>query len=207
MYRRPHVSEMAPTIRPAAESDAGDIADIYAPVVEETHVSFETVPPSEAEMAERIRETTTELPWVVCEHEGQVAGYAYASRHNERPAYRWGVDVSVYTHERWRRKGVARGLYESLFALLRLQGHYTAYAVIALSNPASVGFHESLGFERVGLYRRAGYKNGKWHDVGHWELSLREVETPPSPPTPLQDLRATDDWDEAVSAGESSIRL
>lgn len=198
---------MAPTIRPATESDAADVADIYAPVVEETHVSFETVPPSEAEMAERIRGTVTELPWLVCEHEGRVVGYAYASRHAERPAYRWGVDVSVYTHGRWRRRGVARGLYESLFALLRLQGRYTAYAVIALPNPASVEFHESFGFERVGLYRNAGYKNGAWHDVGHWELSLHEVETPPSPPTPLPDLWGSDGWDEAVSAGEDSIRL
>ena len=198
---------MTPTIRLATESDAGEVADIYAPIVEGTHVSFETTPPSEAEMTERIRETVTELPWLVCEHDGGVAGYAYASRHSERPAYRWGVDVSVYVREEWRRRGVARGLYESLFALLRLQGRYTAYAVVALPNPASVGLHESLGFERVGLYRDAGYKNGAWHDVGHWELSLREVETPPPPPTPLADLRGSDGWEEAVSAGEDSLRL
>lgn len=198
---------MTPTIRLATETDAAGVADIYAPFVERTHVSFETVPPSEAEMAERIDETVTELPWLVCELDGEIAGYAYASRHKERPAYQWGVDVSVYVDERWRRSGVARGLYESLFALLERQGLYTAYAVIALPNAASVGFHESLGFEHIGLYRNAGYKNGEWHDVGHWERSIQEVEDPPSPPTPLEELRGSEDWDETLSAGESSIGL
>lgn len=198
---------MTPTIRLAAETDAAAVADIYAPIVERTHISFETTPPSEAEVAERIQDTVAESPWLVCEHDDRIAGYAYASLHEQRPAYQWGVDVSVYVDERWRRRGVARGLYESLLALLELQGRYTAYAVIALPNPASVGFHESLGFERVGRYRNAGYKNGEWHDVGHWERSIREIETPPSPPTPLSDLREADDWDEAVSAGESEIRL
>lgn len=198
---------MAPTIRIATGTDAGGVADIYAPVVEGTHISFETTPPSDAEMADRIRETVVELPWLVCEHDGAVVGYAYASRHEERPAYQWGVDVSVYVDERWRRHGIARGLYESLFALLGLQGRYAAYAVIALPNPASVGFHESLGFERVGLYRNAGYKNGDWHDVGHWERSIREIENPPPPPAPLEELRECEGWDEALATGESEIRL
>jgi phosphinothricin acetyltransferase len=198
---------VTPTIRLAARTDAVDVADIYAPVVERTHISFETTPPSADEVGERIDETVTELPWLVCEHDDRIAGYAYASRHEERPAYQWGVDVSVYVHERWRRRGVARGLYESLFELLERQGLYTAYAVIALPNAASVGFHESFGFERVGRYRNAGYKNGEWHDVGHWERSIREVEDPPSPLAPLSDLRGSDGWDAALSAGESSVEL
>ena len=196
---------MTPTIRTATEADGGALAGIYAPVVAGTHVSFETTPPDAEEMARRVRETTTRLPWLVCEHGGEVVGYAYASPHSDRPAYRWSVDVSVYVDGSWRRRGIARGLYESLFSVLRLQGLYNAYAVIALPNEASVRLHEALGFERVGVYERVGYKDGEWRDVGHWGLSLQEPEDPPPPPTPFEDLRDIDACREALGAGESSI--
>lgn len=198
---------MTPTVRPAVPSDGHELAAIYAPFVEGTHVSFETEPPTAEEMARRIRETTDRLPWLVCEHDGRVAGYAYASPHGDRPGYRWSVDVSVYVRERYRRRGVARGLYESLLDVLRSQGLYNVYAVIALPNEASVRLHESLGFERVGVYERVGYKNGEWHDVGHWELSLRDREEPPSPPTPVEDLRGSARYEEALRSGESLVDL
>jgi phosphinothricin acetyltransferase len=108
---------------------------------------------------------------LVCEYDGHILGYAYASSHKERPAYQWAVDVSVYVDEAWRRKGVASALYESLFALLDVQGLSNAYAVIALPNDQSVAFHESHGFEPVGVYTDVGYKHGEWRDVGHWEVS------------------------------------
>ena len=117
-----------------------------------------------------------------------------------------GADVSVYVAEGCRRRGVARGLYESLFALLARQGFYTVYAVIALPNATSVAFHEDLGFERAGLYERAGYKHGEWRDVGHWERGLRPHETPPSPPIPFCEFSNPDEVDDALRAGESTIR-
>lgn len=199
------VSRMTPTIRTATEADGYALARIYAPVVEDTHVSFETEPPDADEMERRVRGTTTRLPWLVCERGGGVVGYAYASPHGDRPGYRWAVDVSVYVDERWRRRGVARGLYESLFSVLRRQGFANAYAVIALPNRPSVELHEALGFERVGVYENVGYKNGEWRDVGHWELSLLDPEGPPSPTVPFEELRDTDACREAVRAGESSV--
>jgi L-amino acid N-acyltransferase YncA len=197
---------MAPTIRLATEADADAIAAIYAPIVERTHISFETEPPTVEETARRVRSTLERLPWLVCERDGAVIGYATASPHAERPAYQWAVDVSVYVDEAWRRRGVASGLYESLFAVLTLQGVRNAYAVIALPNPESVAFHESHGFERIGTYSNVGYKAGTWRDVGHWERQLRELATPPSPPTPLRELRDTERYADALAAGESSLR-
>jgi phosphinothricin acetyltransferase len=198
---------MTPTVRTATERDGRTLAGIYAPIVEDTHVSFETEPPHAGEMERRIRETTDRLPWLVCEHDGRVVGYAYASPYSDRPAYRWSVDVSVYVDGPWRREGVARGLYESLFEVLRLQGCVNAYAVIALPNPASVGFHETLGFECVGVYERVGYKHGEWHDVGHWGRSLTEPEDPPAPPTPTEELRGTAAYEAALESGEPHIDL
>lgn len=198
---------MEPTVRMATDADADAITSIYSPIVSDTHFSFETTPPTATEMARRIRDTTTQYPWLVCEYDGQIVGYAYASAHEDRAAYQWSVDVSVYVTDRSQRHGVARGLYESLFALLRLQGYIFAYAVIALPNPSSVGFHESFGFTRLAVYQRAGFKQGAWHDVGHWRASIQDHETPPSPPTPIDALRGTEPFTEAITTGESSIRM
>jgi L-amino acid N-acyltransferase YncA len=189
-------------IRLAIESDAEAIAAIYRPIVEATTISFESVAPTAEDVARRIADTTTTHPWLVCERGGQIAGYAYASPHRTRAAYRWSVDTSVYVAREHQRAGVGRGLYVSLFAILAAQGYFTAYAGIALPNPASIALHESVGFTRIGVYRRVGFKHGAWHDVGWWQLTLRELETPPTEPVGLATMRKRIDWDALVASGE-----
>lgn len=192
------------TIRPATPADARRVRDIYAPAVMESTVSFETDPPSTAEVRERVASTLPDHPWLVCAVDDRVVGYAYAGPHRSRDAYRWSVDVSVYVDADDRRRGVGRGLYASLIACLHRQGFVTAYAGIALPNPASVGLHESLGFERVGVYRRVGYKRGEWRDVGWWGKRLRDPPSDPDPPVPLDALDASD-LTEALAAGEPRV--
>ena len=92
-------------------------------------------------------------------------------------AYQWSVDVSVYVHERARRRGMARALYGALSTVLVQQGFYNAYAGIALPNAASIGFHEALGFALVGVYRKVGFKLGSWHDVGWWARGAAREKT------------------------------
>ena len=193
------------TVRLADEADAPTIRAIYAPIVENTVVSFEDEPPSEAEMADRIADTLARYPWLVCEERGDVLGYAYAGQHRERGAYRWSVDVSAYVAEDHRRKGVATGLYESLFEILRLQGFHNAYAGIALPNPASVALHESFGFEQVGVYESVGYKHGAWRDVGWWQLELQDRPDDPEKPRTLSAVEGTAAFETALSAGESRV--
>jgi L-amino acid N-acyltransferase YncA len=169
-------------IRLAAEADAEQAAAIYAPVVRETCISFELEPPDATEMRRRILATLERYPWLVCEQGGELSGYAYASEHRSRPAYRWSADVSAYVAPRRHRSGVGRALYGALFELLRLQGLYGAFAGITLPNAASVGLHEALGFQPVGVYRAVGFKLGAWHDVGWWRLALREPVGEPAEP-------------------------
>jgi L-amino acid N-acyltransferase YncA len=147
------------------------------------------------------------MPWLVCEHRGELLGYAYASPHRVRAAYQWSVDVSVYIHAQARRSGVGRGLYRSLFALLTLQGFYHAYAGITLPNPASVGLHESLGFQPVGVYRSVGYKLGAWHDVGWWQLALQERVPAPEPPLQPGTVRESAAWRAALATGLPYLRF
>ena len=152
-------------IRLATPADGSALAAIYAPIVVGTATSFELDAPDGEEMGRRIARVTTRTPWLVCEDGGEVVGYAYASSHRERPAYQWSVEVSAYVRDDFKRRGIGRALYSSLFAVLILQGFRNAYAGITLPNAASVRFHEALGFTTVGVYHRVGYKLGAWHDV------------------------------------------
>lgn len=163
--------------------DAAACAAIYAPHVEVSAVSFEERAPDAAEMAARIERYGRSHAWLVTEREGQVVGYAYATAFNERPAYRWSASVSVYVDEAARGRGVGRALYEALFERLRERGFRMACAGITLPNEASVGLHESLGFERIGVNRQIGWKQGAWRDVGWFQLELAPAgEGPPPEP-------------------------
>jgi phosphinothricin acetyltransferase len=187
-------------IRLANGDDARDVATIYRPYVTESAISFEDEPPTADAMADRMASTVG--PWLVLERDGCVVGYAYGSKHRDRAAYLWSVDVSVYVDAARHRAGIGRALYTSLFALLRLQGFYAAHAGITLPNAASVGLHESLGFRPVGVYTKVGYKRGAWHDVGWWQLPLRERHGEPPSPRPLEELRRDPAWGVALRAGE-----
>jgi L-amino acid N-acyltransferase YncA len=193
-------------IRLAAEGDAEQIAAIYAPNVTGTVISFETEPPTADEMRRRIETTLERYPWLVCERQGRVLGYAYAGAHGSRAAYKWSVDVSVYVHGEARRTGVGQALYASLFAALDLQGFYNAYAGATLPNPASVGLHQSVGFRLVGVYRGVGYKLGAWHDVGWWHLPLRDRVADPDPPADLPSVLGSEEWDAALAKGLPLLR-
>ena len=165
-------------IRPVKQEDATDVAAIYRPVVEETPISFEAEAPSHDAMRSRMVATTRERPWLVCDLDGYVAGFAYASPHRSRDAYKWSVDSSIYVGKAFRRRGVARALYTALFGVLRVQGYVNVFAGITLPNPASVALHESMGFQPIGVYRQVGYKQDAWHDVAWWQRPLQDVQAP-----------------------------
>jgi L-amino acid N-acyltransferase YncA len=173
------------SIRMATAADGAACAAIYAPIVATTAISFELEPPTEAEMAARITAALSYAPWLVYEVEGAIAGYAYASRHRDRAAYQWSVDVSAYTHPAYQRRGIGALLYRRLFELLRVQGFYAAHAGITLPNAPSVAFHEALGFRQIGVFPLVGYKFGEWRDVGWWQLELCMREGTPQPPRRL----------------------
>ncbi|BBZ69240.1 arsinothricin resistance N-acetyltransferase ArsN1 family B [Mycobacterium paraseoulense] len=172
----------------ATPDDADAIADIYAPYVRDSAISFEAAPPKAQEMRSRLSATLTDLPWLVITHADVVRGYAYASPHGERAAYRWSVDVSIYLDGSSRRKGNGRRTYSALLNLLAAQGYINAFAAIALPNPASVGLHESMGFACVGVFDGVGFKNGAWWDIGWWRCRLAERPGRPSDPLPWSQL-------------------
>lgn len=174
--------------RVADAADAGAIADLYAPYVRDTIISFETEAPAADEIAQRIRRIGKQYPWLAASSGGQLIGYAYACENRARLAYRWSVDVAVYLDPSARGQGFGRGLYLRLFAFLRKQGHVNAFAGISLPNDASVGLHEAMGFTSIGVYRSVGYKLGAWRDVGWWQLALQDPPANPVEPVAFENL-------------------
>ena len=162
-------------VRPAAPGDSFAIAAIYAPHVLHGTASFEVEAPDAAEILRR-RAAILELglPYLVAEIDGEIAGYAYASRFRPRAAYRFTVENSVYVAERFQRRGVARSLMQRLIELCTNAGMREMIAVIAdpaISLP-SVTLHRSLGFHEAGMLRGVGEKFGRALDVLMMQRSL-----------------------------------
>jgi L-amino acid N-acyltransferase YncA len=166
-------------IRPAAAEDAAACAEVYAPYVNDTSITFEVEPPTAEQFSARIADAQAAHEWLVAEGEGTVIGYAYAHRFAERAAYGWSCETSIYLAPGARGQGVGRALYEVLLKCLARRGYRRAFAGISLPNDASIGLHRAFGFTEAGCYRRVGWKNGAWHDVAWMQLDLDPRETDP----------------------------
>jgi len=192
---------MTTTIRFATATDAPAIAAIYAPIVSDTTISFELVPPDADTMADRIRAGGRLHPWLVAATPGTgtLAGFASAGPFRGRPAYRWCVETSVYVDPAWRGQGVARTLYGTLLRMLAAQGYRRAVAGIALPNDASVAFHRRLGFASAGVSPAVGWKHDRWIDMSWWQRDpgAAKLEAPQAPDVgpPAGDPRPATDED------------
>ena len=174
---------MEPTLRHADPArDAAACAAIYRPYVTASAASFEERAPSAEELGARIERTARTHPWLVLEDGGRVVGYAYASQHRTRAAYRWAADVAVYVDPEHQRRGAGRRLYTALLELLRAQGLRIACAGITLPNDAGVALHRAAGFEHAGTFHAIGWKAGAWRDVSWWQLRLASDEDDAAPP-------------------------
>lgn len=196
---------MSAIIRLAKTSDAPDIHQVYAPIVSQTHISFELSVPSVAEIAARISKTLAQHPWLVCDIYGRLAGYAYASAFRARYAYQWTTETTVYVHPNFQRRGVSRALYHSLIAILRAQGYCNAVGVIALPNESSIRAHEAAGFRKIGVFENVGFKAGNWRHTGWWQLQLRPMPESPQPPRPLGELAQEAQFAELLQSGTALL--
>jgi len=167
------------SIRLASTHDSEEILKIYEPYITSTAITFETAVPSVNEFSQRIENISADYPYLVYLVNDKIVGYAYASKHKERDAYRYDVDVSVYILSEYHGSGVGQKLYTCLLEILKELGYYNAYAIITIPNEKSIKFHEKFGFKLVGMHYKTGYKLGKWYDVAWLEKFVNEHEEVP----------------------------
>lgn len=172
------------TLRFAATADTRACLAIYAQYID-TSITFETVLPSEAEFSGRIASYGAVYPWLIAEEDGRVLAYAYAHRAQERAAYGWNAELSVYVSRDAAGRGLGSKLYGALLALLRAQGVRTAYGVVTMPNDRSRALHEKMGFRLLGTYHKSGYKNGAWRDVVWFEKHIGSFDGVPAPLIPI----------------------
>ena len=160
-------------IRTATKDDSVKIAEIYNYYITNTFITFEKEEIAANEIYTRISDVIgSSLPWLVLENNGEVIGYAYATKWRARPAYKHSVETTIYLSQDHGRKGYGKLLYSKLISELASSGFHTAIGGIALPNDASVRLHESLGFKKVAHFQEVGYKFDKWIDVGFWQIML-----------------------------------
>lgn len=193
-------------IRLATPKDGEAILHIYKWYIENTAITFETAVPTVEAFEKRIENILAGFPWLVCEVDDVVAGYAYASKHGERAAYQWSADLSIYVDERYHRRHIARALYQALEELLRLQGYYTVWAGVTTPNPKSEAFHTAYGFEPVGVFENVGYKLGQWRGVKWFRYVLTEYGEEPAAPKPFPEVKDAEVLGEILRAAEELIK-
>ena len=171
--------------RDASGDDLPRITALYGREVRGGTATFELEPPSLEEMARRFDAVARQgLPWLVAEVDGAFAGYAYASPFRPRPAYRYGVEISIYVEETARGRGVGRELLEALIERIRVLGlrHLIGAISDSETSAASIALHRALGFREVGVYRQVGWKFDRWLDVTLMQLDLLPAGDPPQGP-------------------------
>ena len=160
-----------PLIRPSTDQDVAAITALYAHHVLHGTGTFETEPPTEADMAQRRRDVLARgLPWLVAEDaDGQVIGFAYCNWFKPRAAYRFSAEDSVYLHPQVQARGLGRALERAAQAA----GVRKLIAVIGDSaNAGSVGLHRAMGFADVGTIAACGWKFDRWLDIVLMEKAI-----------------------------------
>ncbi len=195
-------------IRLAERGDVPGILEIYSPFIRDTAVTFEEEIPDDESFWKRMQGIMSELPFLVCEIDGKIAGYVYASGYRSRASYRWSKEVSVYIHPGFQRKRVGHALYTSMNEMVRFQGVANLLAIITMPNEPSVAFHEYFGYKKCGEFSKVGYKMNQWQDVGWFELFIQDENKPPVERIlPLNEITELPIFQEAIKNGLDKLKL
>ncbi len=191
-------------IEVAQAKHAKQIADIYAPFVRSTAISFETRVPDAAAMEQRIESVKQKYPFIVCRDGKRVTGYAYVTSFGNRNGFDWTVFCCIYVHPGYQRKCIGEAMYTSLLEMLKMQGFINVYAAVALPNPSACALHEKMGFVKESVFEKAGYKLGSWHDIAYYRIRINDLSISPQLPMPFGELDEQQ-IKTAIDAGEDVL--
>lgn len=178
-------------VRMAKLEDAKEINAIYENYILNTAVTFEYDPVSDEAFMERMRKIQSKLPYLVCEIDGVIAGYAYLAPFKSRAAFGWDVETTVYVKEGYYRRSIATALYSALIQFAKELGYVNIYALITEPNEPSKKMHEAYGFAIVGHYPETGYKLEQWWGLNVMCKRITKCQIPPRPIQLIHELSIT----------------
>lgn len=176
------------SIRLAALEDAPRILEIYNPYIENTCITFECDRLELEEFKERMTGIMKRFPFIVCEVDGRIVGYAYTSPFHTRKAYSWDCNASIYVDEAYHDQGIGTILYKTIILIMKELGYYNIYAVVTSPNPISLAFHKHLGFQEEGHHENVGFKFGKWLGVTRLVKKIGDFTKAPVPVKTIQEI-------------------
>jgi len=194
------------TIRLATVADAAGMLAVYKPYVETSSATFEYEVPSLQEYTGRVEAVLPGYPWLVCEAEGIIIGYAYGHKHRDRTAYQWSPESTIYIAQSHHGKGIGKILYEAMFSILKLQGFVNIYAGVLSTNAGSNKLHRSMGFSEIGLFKNIGYKLGEWHSNIWYELAIGSHTPEPATPKKMSAIMYTTPFNEILETANSKMK-
>lgn len=149
-------------IRDAKPPDAAAVAAIWNPAIRETALTFTTEEKTESGL---IATFASAPAFLVAEDDGNLLGFATYDQFRKGPGYARTMELTIYLAPDAQGRGVGRRLVAALEDRAHQQAVGSLWAAIGGENPGSVAFHERLGFERVAVLPKVGFKFGRWMDL------------------------------------------
>ncbi len=175
-------AQHAITLSLGGVADTAELLEIYTWYVLNHTATFQVTPYTLPEFTDWVQRTLEHAPILLArDANGKLLGYACAHLYHQREAYRWDIETTIYCAPAARGLGVGDMLYPPLLEMMRQEGYYNAYGILADPNPASEAFHARHGFQLEGRSPRAGFKFGKWQGTSTWGLQLKKGRAAPAP--------------------------
>ncbi len=153
-------------IRPVAPPDIPALLAFWNPIIRETTIIFasqERTAESLAAMIEARRAAGREM--LVAEEDGAILGMATYDQFRGGNGYSHAMEHTILLAPVARGGGIGRALMQAIEDHARTRGAHTMVAAVASENPGGIGFHEAIGYQRVGLLPQSGRKFDRWLDL------------------------------------------
>lgn len=160
-------------IRFAEEKDIPALLEIYNDEVVNGVATFDLEPKSLEEWTQWFHAHKGSHPLFVWDEDGSIGGYCSLSPYREKEAYYGTVELSLYIHNNYRRRGIGRALMAHIIDYAREHTDlHTIVSVITAGNEASTRLHSALNFTYCGTIRETGRKFGRYLDIENYQLII-----------------------------------
>ena len=116
------------------------------------------------------------LPFIVCEKDKTIIGFAYLNTFRSKSGYRFSYENSIYIANDFTGLGIGNKLLKKLIIEASKHDHISNIVAVIGGNEsiASIKIHKKNGFKMVGTLKKIGYKKDKWLDVIYMQKILDE---------------------------------